>query len=199
MKPLPRRWQCRSTVASRVAHGPFSRFRPQLMPPRVTIIVTVYKRTDLLEEALAGALAQTYPETEIIVADDSGTAAASALCAPYATKNRLRYIANPQTLGIVGSLRSVLEKAQGTYVAILNDDDLWEPDFLTTLVLALETDPQRVLAFCDHWVIREGGEIDREETELNTARYGRAGLSEGDVPDVASLVLFKNGVPLAMG
>jgi glycosyltransferase involved in cell wall biosynthesis len=168
------------------------------MKPEVTVIVTVHQRTDFLSQAVESALAQTFPAREIIVADDSGTAAASALCEPWLRAGQIRYRANPETLGIARSLRAAIEDAQGQFISILNDDDIWEPNFLASLVPPLRADANRVVAFSDHWIVSEEGAIDEMETEANTRRYGRSALGEGDVNNPAHFVLVDNGVPLAM-
>lgn len=168
------------------------------MSPRVTVVLTVYKRTDLLRFAIESALAQTFTDFEILIADDSGAQMAKEVCQPYAKDPRVIYAPNSETIGIARSLRDAIERARGDYIAVLNDDDVWEPDFLQTLVPALEADSKRVLAFSDHWIMDDSGNLDTKETDINTERYGRAALKEGDVPDPASLVLIQNGVPLAM-
>ncbi|MEN3369408.1 MAG: hypothetical protein V7609_1551 [Verrucomicrobiota bacterium] len=168
------------------------------MRPEVTVIVTVHKRTDFLSQAVESALAQTFQAREIIVADDSGSGASRALCEAYVQGGQVRYRANPETLGIARSLRAAIEDAQGEFISILNDDDIWEPDFLASLVPPLRADDERTLAFSDHWIMSESGVIDEVETEANTRRYGRAALAEGSVPDPAHFVLVENGVPLAM-
>ena len=168
------------------------------MNPEVTIIISVYKRVGFLAHALESALAQTFQGSEIIVADDSGTAVARDLCEPWVKSGQIRYRANPQTLGIARSLRGALEEARGEFVSILNDDDLWEPNFLSCVVPPLRADPDRVVAFSDHWVMTEGGSIDTVASEANTHRYGRASLAPGDLANPVDFVLIKNGVPLAM-
>jgi glycosyltransferase involved in cell wall biosynthesis len=164
--------------------------------PLVSVLVTVHDRTAFLREALASVLAQTFTSYEVIVADDSGAAAARTLC--EGLDRRVRYVANPRTLGVAQSLQGALQRSRGRYIAILNDDDRWEPEFLERLVRPLEADDRRVLAFSDHWIMSEQGTIDHAASERNTARYGRARLKGGDVPDAAHLVLLQNGVPLAM-
>jgi len=169
------------------------------MTPSVTVIVTVYKRLNYLARALESVFTQTFDDYEIVIADDSGTAAAREIARSFVSRGRTRYEANSRTLGIALSLQSALRKARGRYVAILNDDDLWEREFLAHLVPPLEGDDRRVLAFCDHWIVRESGDIDRGATDRNTKAYGRHHLPAGDVTDPHGLVLLKNAVPLAMG
>ncbi len=170
----------------------------QVTAPLVTVVVTVHTRLDFLRDALQSVFDQTFQDVEVIIADDSGTAAGRAIAAPFVDGERVRYMANPQTLGIARSLQAALNMARGKYAAILNDDDLWEPEFLSRLVPALEADGRRVLAFADHWIITQGGALDRAATDRNTVRYGRADLNEGDVDAPARLVMERNGVPLAM-
>lgn len=166
--------------------------------PRVSVVLTVYNRLTFFADALRSVQAQTFQDYEIIIADDSGTGAAQALSAA-SNDPRIRYRANPASYGVAVSLRGAIEAARGKYIAILNDDDMWEPEFLARLVPPLEADANRVVTFCDHAIIGADGRLDEDATERNTQRYGRSSLREGDIADPKSFVLQQNGVPLAMG
>jgi glycosyltransferase involved in cell wall biosynthesis len=166
--------------------------------PLVSVILTVYDRLTFFAEALKSIETQTFQNYEIVVADDSGIGAARAMS--LASGNpRVRYTANPSSVGVALSVRAALMRARGKYVAILNDDDLWEPRFLERLLAPLEAEGNRVLAFCDHFIIDGDGCIDEAATEQNTQRFGRARLAEGDIADPKAFVIRQNGVPLAMG
>ena len=167
------------------------------MTPVVTTIVTVYKRTKFLRQAIKSALSQTLRPLEIIVTDDSDSNEIKSICDAFQLPE-IRYRSNPVRLGVALNLRAAISEAKGQYIAILNDDDLWEPEFLDCLVLPLEQNKNRVLAFSDHWIMLENGEIELQQTEENTIRYGRSNLNEGEVSDVASFVIVNNGIPLAM-
>ncbi|HTI72881.1 MAG TPA: glycosyltransferase [Candidatus Limnocylindria bacterium] len=168
------------------------------MNPRVTIILTIYNRTDFLPGALESALRQTMTDFEIIVADDSGQGIAGPICDSFHLPEKIRHQANPKNIGIALSLQMALKSARGDYFAILNDDDLWDPDFLASLVPPLDQNPSAVVAFCDHWIVGPDAQRDLAATEDNTRRFGRAGLREGLVSHPAAFVIEKNGVPLAM-
>lgn len=166
--------------------------------PLVSVILTVYNRLAFFDDALRSVEAQTFQDYEIIVADDSGCGAARA--ASLASNDpRVRYTANPASVGVALSLRAALAEARGKYIAILNDDDLWEPSFLARLVPPLDADPHRVLAFCDHAIMGVDGRIDEAASRRNSERFGRSRLPEGDIADPMGFVLRENGVPLAMG
>ena len=168
--------------------------------PLITVILTVYQRLDYLREALSGVAAQSFDDYEVIVADDSGSEAAREIATTAFEGERLRYEPNPKTLGVALSLQSALSKARGRYITILNDDDLWEPEFLARLVPPLEASSRRVLAFCDHWIVRQNGEIDHRATEQNTEAYGRRAIRRWETsPTRIRSCSRKMRVPLAMG
>ena len=161
------------------------------------VIVTVYNRTQFLRQALQSALDQTFDSFEIIVTDDSGSDAIKLICDSF-QDSRIRYRTNSATVGVALNLRAAINEARGKYIAILNDDDAWEPEFLEKLSTPLEQNSNRVLAFSDHWIMSENGQIDVKKTDDNTVHYGRKTLADGEITDLGDFVLEKNGVPLAM-
>ena len=163
----------------------------------VTVIVTVYKRTEYLHQAIQSALEQTFSSFEIIVTDDSCSDAIKGIVNSF-QRPEIRYRQNPITYGVALNLRAAINEARGKYIAVLNDDDMWEPTFLEKLVAPLEADTNRVLAFSDHWIMSEDGQIDVQRTNNNTIHYGRNLLLKGAVSNLDHIVLEKNGVPLAM-
>jgi glycosyltransferase involved in cell wall biosynthesis len=166
--------------------------------PRVSVILTVYKRTEFLSNALNSVLAQSYANCEIIIADDSGSGASREIVAAFGQPERVKYLANAATMGVAASLVQAVGQARGEFVTILNDDDVWEKDFLAELVAPLEADPQRVLAFCDHWLMDEGGQIDGALSETWSANFERSHLPEGVVRGAADFCVIKHGIPIAV-
>ena len=163
------------------------------MNPRVSIIVTVYKRTEYLAEALESAFAQSYRDFEIIVVDDSGTAAAKNIVTACGHAEQVKCLPNPKTLGVALSIVRAVEHARGDFIAILNDDDIWESDLLAELVAPLEADPSCVLATSDHWIMDTGGRIDVGLSESWSLDFGRASLPKGIVTNAAEFAVVKGG------
>lgn len=163
--------------------------------PRVTVLLTVFQRTAFIREAIASALAQTQPADEILVTDDSSSGEIRQICEEYG----VHYRANGEPLGVARNVAAAAAEARGELLAILNDDDAWEPDFLASLVPPLMSDPRRVLSFGDHWIMHADGRVDENATDRNTVRYGRDRLPGGEIAATAEVVLRDNGVPLAMG
>jgi len=157
--------------------------------PRVSVIVTCYKRVNYLAEALRSVLAQSYDDYEILVADDSGMAMARKIVAGCAQPERIRYLAHDNTLGVASSIVRTVEEARAKFIAILNDDDVWEPQLLEKLVTALEADRRRVLATSDHWLMDANGNIIGDLSESWSVNFRRSGLSEGVISNPAQFVV----------
>ena len=165
--------------------------------PRVSVILTVYNRKEFLSEALESALAQSFRDFEIIVVDDSGNSASRELVSRYDTCDHIRYVPNPATLGVIGSIARGVDEARGDLIAILNDDDIWEEHLLEELVGTLAGDPKCVAAFSDHCVIDESGQIDEALSDTWSANMGRSSIPGGLVRDPAQFVIECSGFPIA--
>ncbi|HEY5813576.1 MAG TPA: glycosyltransferase [Chthoniobacterales bacterium] len=169
------------------------------MPPLVTVILTVYKRTEYIRQAIDCVLAQTFRDFEILVTDDSDNAVIQSICSDYSGSGLIQYRSNQPRLGVVGNLKAAIAETKGKYISILNDDDFWSPTFLETLVAALETHPDCVLAFSDIWIVDSTGQVDANGTEKTSALYLRDKLAEGVHHDAPRLVVESNSITTAMG
>jgi glycosyltransferase involved in cell wall biosynthesis len=91
--------------------------------PAVTVVVAAHNAAAFIEDTLASALAQTWREFELIVVDDGssdGTRDRIARCGDP----RVTLVAQPHA-GAAAALNAALSMARGTYVAIMDHDDLW--------------------------------------------------------------------------
>jgi glycosyltransferase involved in cell wall biosynthesis len=99
--------------------------------PLVTIGISTYNRADgYLKEALASALAQSYPNLEIVVSDNCSSDGTEALVESFADP-RIRYFRQEVNIGANNNFNFCLEQARGEYFLLLHDDDLIDPDFIT--------------------------------------------------------------------
>jgi glycosyltransferase involved in cell wall biosynthesis len=96
--------------------------------PLISIVITTYKRTERLKQAIESALKQTYENVEILVIDDNvnDTEYRSFVENLMINYPKVRYIKNKINLG--GSLaRNVgIDASKGEFIAFLDDDDLYE-------------------------------------------------------------------------
>ncbi len=108
--------------------------------PRVTIAIPCYrtKREHLLD-AVGAALAQTYADREILIADD-GTD--PAVLDEAAALGPIRVVRNERRLGMAGNWNRCVELARGEYVHIAHSDDVPRPRHIERTVGLLEGAPK---------------------------------------------------------
>lgn len=95
----------------------------------VSIMIPTYNQRQYIEQAVKSALAQDYPNLEVIVSDDSTNDDTRYILEPYFSDNRFRYSKNERSLGRVGNYRKLLnELANGEWVVMLDGDDYYIDD-----------------------------------------------------------------------
>jgi glycosyltransferase involved in cell wall biosynthesis len=105
--------------------------------PKVSVIVPAYNRPARLEETLRSITAQTLKDVEIIVVNDAGVDVEHVV-------NRCRggmeivYVRHRANRERSATRNTGLRLARGRYIAFLDDDDIFLPDHLETLVNFLE-------------------------------------------------------------
>lgn len=127
--------------------------------PLVSILIPTYNRARYVGEAVASALAQDYPNLEIIVHDDASTDDTQAVLQPFRADPRLRVITTKANHGMLGGWNYIVKKAQGEYLKFLASDDLLAPQAVSHLVAALEAHPTAALATCRRRFIDAEGRV----------------------------------------
>ena len=163
--PTPTQSMWRRHVASlppedRPARETGSRGQDIAPPPLFTVLIPTRDRPDLIGRALRSVLDQDSARWECIVVlndrDRRPIEAYQEALAPFLRDPRFILIDRSES-GIGESLAAGLALSRGFYVAVLDDDDHWEPGFLGSLGAALERDPAAVFAYCD---LRHAGSRD---------------------------------------
>ena len=113
---------------------------PRMTRPVVSICIPTYNRRELLRRALRSCLAQTYPNFEIVITDNSSDDSSQELVAAL-REPRIRYHRNEANVGGLANLARVVALASGKYLKLLMDDDLLKPRALELMVDAFERHP----------------------------------------------------------
>ena len=111
--------------------------------PKVSVVISTFDRPKMLREAIASVLAQDFRDWELIVVDDCSDTA-KAVAREFMAEGRFQghrvrvlstdapsgYQCVPKNVGVLHS--------RGSYVAYLDDDNLWDTDHLATCVDTIE-------------------------------------------------------------
>ena len=107
----------------------------------ISIVIPLYNKAQAIQKTLDSVLAQTYKDFEIVVVDDGSTDGSADVAEATLRKFRghptgygLEFSVIRKENGGVSSARNAgILAAKGEYVAFLDGDDLWHPEYLETL------------------------------------------------------------------
>jgi hypothetical protein len=105
----------------------------------LSIVVPTFNRVDLLRQTVASALAQDSDDFELVIVDD---ASEDGTWDYLSGLSGVRAYRNPKRIGLAGNFNRAVELSRGRYVFILQDDDLAEPEMVSTL--AAEAGPELI-------------------------------------------------------
>jgi glycosyltransferase involved in cell wall biosynthesis len=129
-------------------------------------------------DAIRSALAQTWTDFELIVVDDgSKDGTAEAVKALARGDSRIQFLQQGNR-GLAGARNSALRAARGEFFALLDSDDLWEPEFLAEQLAILRDRPDVDIVTGNGWCL--GG-----------AKHGQLARPSPDprpVPDLLSII-----------
>jgi GT2 family glycosyltransferase len=105
-------------------------------PPRVSVLVLNYNGLEMTRECLRGLAEQTYPDFEVVLLDNGSVD--DELSALEKEFPRVRGIRLAENAGFAGGINRAFDAAQGELVAMINNDAVPEPGWLSALVARME-------------------------------------------------------------
>ncbi len=144
-------------------------YRRQNNLPVVSVIVPTYNRPDFLTKALESIAAQTYKNCEIIVVNDAGRDV-SAVVNSFQGRLAIIYLVHTENKGLAASRNTGISAATGKYIAYLDDDDVYYPDHIETLVGFLENNDYKV-AYTDAYRAYQEKENEEYVTKKREVSY----------------------------
>lgn len=122
--------------------------------PLVSVVMPNYNGARFVEQAIESVLAQTYQNFEIIVVDDCSTDnSADMIKKKCAGDIRLHLVTLDKNKGVANARNVGIKEARGEYIALLDNDDLWENDKLERQVAAAEQGAD--IVYCSYDFIDE--------------------------------------------
>lgn len=150
--------------------------------PLVSILIPAYNQTVYLEQALESAIAQTYPNIEIIIGDDSDHEQVKEFIEPYLRRYKnIFYFRNERTTMDYGisNVENLFLKSKGDFIAYLLHDDVFHPDKVTRMMEHFSMSPDVVLVTSYRKLINHEGALledqpfNRPLVEVDTLLKGR--------------------------
>lgn len=156
------------TELSRELKGTALAVNADSRPPRVSVVIPCYNTSDFVAETLKSVYSQTYKDFEVVVVNDGSpdTPQLERAIAPWRT--RITYV-HTENCGLAGARNNGIRASQGELIALLDSDDIWEPNYLAVQVRKLDEDPSADIVYPNASIFGDG---------LRTTEYPR---SKGEV------------------
>lgn len=121
--------------------------------PKVSIIITTYKRAEALEKAIDSVLNQTYENIEVIVVDDNDADTTyrkntANIMKRYEQNFKVHYVQHEKNMNGAAARNTGIQHSSGMYLTYLDDDDTYRPDKILKQVDYLLANPQFDAVYC---------------------------------------------------
>lgn len=111
----------------------------QEITPEVSVVICAYNAALFIAETLESVFAQTCQNYEIIVVNDGSTDHTDQVITPYL--ERITYLKQPNS-GPGAARNAAFKYARGNYIALLDSDDQWLPNYLEMMLVRMHAEPE---------------------------------------------------------
>jgi len=129
--------------------------------PLFTVIMPVWNRADMVSKSIESVLNQSCDDFELLIIDDGSEDGLEEAVAPYLGENCLYYRMPHQGVGAARNFG--LLRSRGKFIAYLDSDNVWHPQFLARMFHALNQKrrKKRQVVYCrfDVYTKNERGEV----------------------------------------
>lgn len=173
--------------------------------PLVSLLMPVYNSYDfvrsenqnLIVKAFDSLLSQTYKNFELIILDNQSTDDTPAICKRYAKRDlRIRYIVDSKKRFPEGGITQAASFAKGKYCMVVNDDDLWDSNYIEILVNFLESHQNIDLCYTNGNFIDVNNNIIRKIITANDQIYSNI---FSPLSNLARYINNRNPIPISFG
>jgi glycosyltransferase involved in cell wall biosynthesis len=142
--------------------------------PTISVVIPCYNGARFLRETLASVLSQTYPAHEVILVDDGSTDDSAAVAESFGPPVRVLRQTNQ---GESVARNRAIDAALGEWVALLDADDVWEPQKLERQMdVARELPTSFVCVYTDHYFVQPEKVLQDPRPEYHALPYARVRL-----------------------
>lgn len=141
---------------------------------KVSIITPCFNAARYIAETLESVLAQSYSDWELIVVDDGSTDESVRIIGDFCALDKRVNMIRQSNRGSSAARNSGIRRAKGRYIALLDADDVWDPDFLSSQI-AFMKDQNAICVCCAY------RHIDAESREIQHPTVPKAVITRRDM------------------
>lgn len=128
--------------------------------PEISVIIPVYNAASFLYESIESILNQTFSDFELIILNDKSTDGSLEIIKSFQSKdNRIIIIDKEQNVGPANLRNEGINAAKGTYIALMDADDIALPTRFEKQIAVLKNNPE--IGVCGTWFTFFGSKKDK--------------------------------------
>jgi glycosyltransferase involved in cell wall biosynthesis len=123
--------------------------------PLISVVLCTYNGERFLQKQLRSIEEQTYPNLEVIISDDASADGTKVILSKYEKCAGFKVFYQAENLGYIKNFAFALNKANGAFIALCDQDDVWLPHKIETLFQYFGNE---WLVYSDSLLVNENGE-----------------------------------------
>lgn len=149
--------------------------------PKFSVVIAVFNKEDYIAKTLQSVLEQTEQDFELLVLNDGSTDESELIIQPFVHDERIHYF-NQENRGIAAARNFLIEKSNARFIAFLDADDLWYPNYLAEQQRLIQKYPKEsVFAVAGEYLknkrlIAKEYSVDLEKNEDGVINYFESSL-----------------------
>ena len=170
------------------------------MDPLVSVIVPAFNSAWCVERTLTSIASQTYSNLEVIVVNDGSTDATASVARSCLAGDARFRVVDQDNRGLVGARNRGIGEARGDYIAPVDADDLWHPDYIASQIATLEKAASDTpFVFCYSYWIDENDNVYPASAPARPPRADFIGLLRENAVGNGSSAVFRREKLLEAG
>lgn len=122
----------------------------------ISVCIAAYNGEKYLAQQLDSILVQLDEQDEVILSDDGSDDGTLTIIKDYAEKDaRIRLIDGPRS-GVIANFEQAIKEAQGDYIFLADQDDVWFPEKVAETLTFFEKSPKIDMVVSDLVIVDEG-------------------------------------------
>jgi glycosyltransferase involved in cell wall biosynthesis len=119
-----------------------------------SIIIPLFNKSPYISKSVQSVLDQTFQEFELIIVNDGSTDNSLEIAMQF-TDSRIRIIDQPNA-GVSAARNNGVKASKYDYIAFLDADDWWHPDFLKEIKQCIEKFPEAGIYGSNYQIVKNG-------------------------------------------
>ena len=106
-----------------------------------TIVIPLFNKSNYISNTIESVLAQTFQDFEVLIVEDCSTDASLKMVSAIQS-DKIRILQHDQNKGLSASRNTGIKNAMTQYIAFLDADDVWKPNYLETIYTLIQKFPE---------------------------------------------------------